>query len=40
MAKARKEGKKKRNRINLAKKNNLIKTTAEKIKAIELSIKH
>jgi hypothetical protein len=38
MAKARKEGKKKRNRLNLVKKLNLIKTTAEKIKAIEASI--
>ena len=35
MAKARKEGKKKRNRINLVKKLNRINSTAEKIKAIE-----
>jgi hypothetical protein len=37
MAKAKKEGKKKRNSLNLAKKLNLIKSNAEKIKAIELS---
>lgn len=38
MAKAKKEGKKKRNRLNLVKKLNVIKTNAEKIKALEASI--